>query len=115
MGDGMKRVVLMLSAACVLAGCETVSKPDNSDASTRAVDVYLLCVKEQAIKVAPQQGGPLELGMIAETRCSSKKNAWADAIAMETNRGVAERVVRGLEADTIKTAASIIVDTRSKM
>jgi hypothetical protein len=111
----MKICIATVLACAILAGCQTTANKPSKELKDYPEGVaYQDCLLSRAVAYAPQQGSPLELGLIAANSCSSARQALLDAVGKNESPGFVRELSRAMERNQPLVAADMILALRTK-
>lgn len=111
----MNICIATVLACAVLAGCQTTTGTPSKDLKDYPEGVaYKDCLWSRAVAYAPEQGSPLELGLVAAESCSSARQALLDAVGKNESPGFVRALSLRMERSQPLLAADMIRALRTK-
>ncbi len=111
----MKIRIVILLACASLAACQTTDGKTSKDLKDYPEALaYRDCMWSRAVAYAPQNGSPLELGLIAANSCSSARQALLDAVSKNERPGFIRELSRRMEHSEPLVAADMIIAVRTR-
>lgn len=111
----MNNCIATVLACAILAGCQTRANTPSKDLQDYPEGIaYKDCLWSRAVAYAPQQGSPLELGLLAANSCSSARQALLNAVSRNESPGFVGALSRRMERSQPVLAADMIRALRTE-
>jgi len=105
----MKICIATVLVCAILAGCQTTANTPSKDLKDYPeAMVHKDCLWSRAAAYAPQQGSPLELGLLAAESCRPARQTLLDAVGRNENPGFVSALSRRMERSQPIVAADMI-------
>lgn len=105
--------ILALATAALGCGQLSTALAQTIDAIRPQLEAYVRCNVRQALAIAGQQGGPLELGRVANSMCPREENALITILQQTHSPRRAYESLMLLKRNQVERNAAHIVRSRA--